>query len=163
MTVPQKQVLMDMQMAEEEILDGLPPEKFMSFKNFGPKYILYVRELRELPSVEVTRNMLDPEDSGEGTSEYERRGPEFHALSSGSYDVRLTMAFSAPQARWLERLVHRLPDMYPGDPEKQDLGFHISGSIMELMRLDTERHGAMSNGSTGTVTASQLHKMKGGS
>jgi len=147
--------------AEERILDEMNPEDFLSLKHFSLGFTKQVREIRG-SYVNPVRNLLDEDDDGDMAvaPPYIRLSPEFHPLDSGLVDVRLTMTLPPAQARWLEGLTHRLKDMYPGDEEKHDIGYHVRGQLAELMKLDTQRHGPLGSGMSGTVTRSELQQMK---
>ena len=163
MNVKQKETLINLGIGHEWVLDGLKPHEFSKFPAFGLVYVEYIKQLRGI-HIPVSRNLLDPEeDSSDLTAPpYESQPPTFHALESGRVDVRLTLNLSATQGRWLENLAAQLPDMFPGEPHKHDLGFAVAPWILESMKQDTvRRHGQIPVGNhSGTMTKAQLAEFR---
>ena len=163
MNVRQKEKLLELALAEEWILEGFSPHEFGTLKGFGPKYVDYVRELRGI-SVNPVIDLLDPETDSDEFCEpaYVREPATFHSLESGMVDVRVTLALTPVQARWLEGLLQRLPQMHPGQEERHNLGFVINPMLMDVMKSDNNRHGALpSESGQGTMTKADFMKMKG--
>jgi hypothetical protein len=164
MTMAQQESLIELGVGHEWVLDSLKPQEFAKYPRFGDVYVAYVRELRGLPST-ATRNLLDPsEDSNSITAPpYVREPAVFTSLDTGRVDVRLTVNLAPAQARWLEGLCQRLPEMYPNQPDKHDLGFAVAPWIMETMKQDTDRHGNLPvSGHSGTMTKGQLAAFRNG-
>lgn len=147
----------------EPYLDSLEAVQFMKLPQFGMAYVKYVRELRG-HHVDPVKDLLDPNaDLKEVLApEYHREPPLFQPLSDGRYDCRITVTLPPHQARWLEGLMVRLPEMYPKNPEMQDLGWHMGQVLLQLMKQDTERHGRMGENAAGTMSASEFRSMRGG-
>jgi hypothetical protein len=125
----------------EAYLDSRSPQDFLYFPSFGAAYVAYVRKLRDM-GVDTKIDLL-ADDAPEMGVTYVRKDPEFHPLPSGHIDCRLTMTLPVNQARWLSGLIHRLPDMYPNSKEKQDIGWHVAQRLLDVMKLDTKRHGGI--------------------
>jgi len=162
----QKETLLEMGLSEieiEKMLDTMRPEGIRKFHNFGEGYVDEMRRVHGLPVVREHLSLLDPEQPLEGiTAEAYRKQPTtYHPQESGSVDVRITLSLSARVAQWMEGLELRLPDMYPHEPEKRELSYHVGQRLLETMRIDSERHGSLSDGGTGTMSRQDFDAMRG--
>lgn len=126
-------------------LDGLEPNQFRKLHWFGEGYEDYVRLMRNLPVV-GTESLLDPEveaSLGLTSPPYVRAPTTYHPQDDGSTDVCLTVNLTTQQAHWLEDLAIRLPTMYGGDDERSKLSYHMRRMVLDVMKLDSERSGAV--------------------
>lgn len=166
MTPAQKTALVDALGIEDEVelakyLDTMEPQSFISIPRFGMAYVQYVRELRGY-NVKTKIDVLDPSSDLEDVlcPPYIRESPLFQPLSDGRVDCRLTFTLPQHQARWLEGLIVRLPEMYPNEPKLQDIGWHLAQQLLILMKSDTKRHGAMGANASGTMTPEELKNIQ---
>ena len=148
----------------EIMLDNMRPEGIRKFHNFGEGYVDEMRRVHGLPVVKEHLSLLDPEQPLEGiTAESYRKQPTtYHPQDDGSVDVRITLSLSARVAQWLEGLELRLPDMYPQEPDKHEISYHVGQRLLETMRIDSERHGSLGEGASGTLTRTEFNAMRGG-
>jgi hypothetical protein len=159
----QKQILVELNLDHEWVLDGMEPHEFKNYPYFGPTYVEYVEILRGT-HIPKKRNLLNKDDDGEGVTApaYSRKPDSFHPLDSGNVDVCITVTLSSPQAHWLEGLLRRLPEMFPGDKESQNLGFAIRPWLLETMKQDTTRGGLAAVDGTGTMSKVQMDAFRRG-
>lgn len=148
----------------EKLLDTMRPEGIRKFRNFGNSYVDEMRRVHGLPVVSDRTSLLDPDVSTDDlTAEvYKRQPTTYHPQDDGSVDVRVTLSLTPNVARWLEGLELRLPEMYPHEPTKHDISYHVGQRLLETMRIDSERHGSLGEGAAGTLSRTEYNAMRGG-
>ena len=156
MSVKQKEVLEDLGMSDEVVLDTLSPEEFGSFTSFGERYVRYVKKLREVYVPDSKDLLVNGGELWEEEAPPYIPSPDtFYQLPSGNFAVEVTIELNSTCANWLQSLSSRLPELFPNQPSRQNLGSVITPLLLDVMKNDHDRHSGMGT-TRGEQSVSQL-------